>query len=97
SDATVLAVAAAAVYGLGFGALQNDSMSVMFRRVGPGGHGHASVVWNVAYDGGTGLGGAAIGLVSLSAGLPGGFAVAAAAVALTLPVAWTTARLERRA
>lgn len=95
TDVVVVAVLGAGVYGLGFGGVQNDSVSVMFRRAGDGGHSRASVVWNIGYDGGTGLGGAVVGLLSVWAGLSGAFAAAALLVALTLPLAWLANRGER--
>ncbi|WP_285830315.1 MFS transporter [Streptomyces meridianus] len=72
------AVTAAVVYGLGFGALQNDTLVVMFRRAGPGGNGMVSTVWNLAFDAGTGMGAVAVGLLSQGVGMDGAYAVAAA-------------------
>ncbi|MGW7520037.1 MFS transporter [Streptomyces sp. NPDC054796] len=81
----VAAVASAAVFGLGFGALQNDTLVVMFRRAGPEGSGTASTVWNMAYDGGTGAGSLATGLLAQGLGFAGGFVTAALVIAGTAP------------
>ncbi|OIV35433.1 hypothetical protein BIV57_21635, partial [Mangrovactinospora gilvigrisea] len=73
-------LAGAAVYGLAFGVLQNDTLSVMFQRTDPG---HAGTVWNVAYDGGTGIGSLGAGAAAHAAGIPATFALTAAAIATT--------------
>ncbi|WP_262704354.1 MULTISPECIES: MFS transporter [Streptomyces] len=89
-----LAWAAAVLYGLGFGALQNDTLVVMFHRVGRSGHGMASTAWNMAYDAGTGVGAVAVGMVSQVLGVGGGFAAAAVLIALVSPLAWRERRAE---
>ncbi|MFC3518109.1 MFS transporter [Streptomonospora nanhaiensis] len=81
------AVAGAALFGAGFGAVQNDTLVVMFRRAGPRGYGTASAVWNIGYDGGAGLGAVVVGLAVQAAGYGPAFALTATAVALCLPVA----------
>lgn len=91
----LLTLPAAAVYGLGFGTLQNDTLTAMFRRAGSGGHGPASTVWNLAYDAGTGLGATAIGWGSDSLGLGGAFAVSAAVIAALTPAAHRISARER--
>lgn len=94
SGAAPVAFAAAVAYGLGFGALQNDTLNVMFRRAGPGNSGAASTVWNLAYDAGTGLGALIIGWGTHALGLGGAFAVTAALIALLSPLARTISRRE---
>ncbi|MGR3932389.1 MFS transporter [Streptomyces sp. BRA346] len=89
--AAVLASVAAGLYGLGFGALQNDTLVMMFRRAGPQGHGMASTAWNMAYDAGTGAGAVVVGVASQVVGVDGAFAAAAALIGLVGPLA----RLER--
>ncbi|MEU1802858.1 MFS transporter [Streptomyces sp. NPDC019937] len=83
----VLASVAAGLYGLGFGALQNDTLVMMFHRAGPQGHGVASAVWNMAYDAGTGIGAVAVGVVSQVVGVDGAFAAAAVLIGLVGPLA----------
>lgn len=87
-----VAVAAAALYGLGFGAIQNDTLVVMLRRSGSQGHGIASTVWNIAYDAGTGAGAVLLGIVVATSGHAWAFVAAAVAIAVTAPMAWREAR-----
>lgn len=88
----VMAVPAAAVYGLGFGAIQNDTLVLMLRRAGDSGHGIASTVWNIAFDAGTGVGAVLLGLLVVWAGHSWAFAAAAVGIALTAPAAWRELR-----
>ena len=78
-----------ALVGAGFGAAQNDSFVVTVERFGPGKSGAASTVWNVAYDGGFGVGAVALGAVIGAAGYSGAFAamaVAAIIIAAAMPL-----------
>lgn len=77
-------VAGAAVFGLGFGAAQNASITVMFERVEPTGYDTASAVWNIGYDAGMGLGAAGFGLLAGYTGFPLGFVIAAAMIPASL-------------
>ena len=77
-------VAGAAVFGLGFGAAQNASITLMFERVGAGGYDTASAVWNIGYDAGLGLGAAGFGLLAVHTGFPVGFAIVAALIPISL-------------
>lgn len=86
SGSAVVAVLAATAYGLGFGAIQNETLVSMFARAGAGGHGRASTVWNLAYDAGSGFGAYAIGLLALPLEMSGAFLVAAVVILLVLPV-----------
>ncbi|MGD7707346.1 MFS transporter [Microlunatus sp. Y2014] len=56
-----LLLLSAAVLGLGFGACQNDSFVLTIHRLGLDRTGTASTIWNIAYDGGMGLGAVAFG------------------------------------
>ncbi len=89
---TVAPVAGAAVYGLGFGALQNDTLVLMFARAGATGNGIASTAWNMAYDAGTGIGAAAIGLLSGALTTSGAFVISALAILASTPLAWSGKR-----
>jgi hypothetical protein len=51
-------VAGAAVFGLGFGVAQNSTQTLMYDRVPESGHSAVSALWNLAYDGGMGVGAA---------------------------------------
>ncbi|ROQ68821.1 putative MFS family arabinose efflux permease [Streptomyces sp. 840.1] len=95
NGAAALSGAAAVLYGLGFGALQNDTLVLMFQRSGPDGHGMASTLWNMAYDAGTGAGAVAVGLTSYALGIDGAFAAAATLILLVVPLAFRDARSGR--
>ncbi|MEJ2867490.1 MFS transporter [Actinomycetospora sp. OC33-EN08] len=85
--ATPAVVLGAALIGLGFGAVQNDTLVTLFDRAGPGRSGTASSVWNTAYDAGTGVGATALSAVLGVAGAPWSFAVAALGCVLALGAA----------
>ncbi|WP_028646841.1 MFS transporter [Nocardiopsis sp. CNT312] len=85
--AVLLVLAGTALLGLGFGAVQNETLTVMLDRAGPAGVGRASAVWNMGYDGGTGAGAMVIGMLIQSLGYGPAFALAAAALAAALPLA----------
>jgi predicted MFS family arabinose efflux permease len=81
---------AAAVFGLGYGAVQNMTLVVAFARAGRGGEATASALWNAAFDFGTALGASGVGaLAATGLGLPWTFALTAAVILLALPVAVT--------
>lgn len=97
---TLVAITAGALYGLGFGAVQNDTLMTMLRRAGPRGNGSASTVWNVGFDAGTGLGSVVVGLVAAGVGIPGAFATMGgvmAAMAVLLLVSGVVAARRVRA
>lgn len=75
-----------AVFGAGFGIVQNASFSLMFERSTPGGYGAVSGMWNLAYDVGLGAGAVGFGLVVAQTGYPAGFALVAVLVVAVLPV-----------
>lgn len=68
------------VFGAGFGVAQNVTLSLMFERVSTAGYGTVSALWNLAYDGGLGLGAAIFGVVAQRTGYPIAFALTAALV-----------------
>jgi predicted MFS family arabinose efflux permease len=85
-------MAGAALFGAGFGAAQNVTLALMFRRAPRSGLGRVSALWNLAYDGGMGVGAAGFGLVAGPAGYPGGFALTAALLFAALVPAWFDGR-----
>lgn len=91
-----LATGAAAVYGFGFGALQNDTLVVMFARAEPGGSGTASTAWNMAFDAGTGVGAVLTGVVAAALTISGAFVVAAVVILVAVPFAWLSGMATRR-
>lgn len=78
------AIPGAALFGAGFGAMQNTTLVAMFEKTGSGA---ASTTWNIAYDGGNGLGSVGFGTLITLSGYPTAFAAAAALVLLCLPLA----------
>lgn len=81
---TLLAVLVVAVFGLGFGVVQNDSLVAMFANspAGP-----ASVSWNMAFDAGTGIGATLVGALVVGTSYPVAFALLAGFALVLLPVA----------
>ena len=85
-------IAGAAVFGAGFGVTQNVTQTLMYDRVAESGYGAASAVWNLAYDGGMGLGAAGFGVLALHAGYPVAFALTAAVMLAVLAAAGAPGR-----
>ncbi|MEU5537138.1 MFS transporter [Streptomyces sp. NPDC020362] len=91
SAAGVLAVAAtsrpvavlvgALVFGTGFGVAQNATLALMYSRVSRASYGTVSALWNLAYDGGMGVGAAGFGLLAGRTGY--GWAFVLTAVLMT--------------
>lgn len=87
---TVLMVLLGAlVFGLGFGAVQNETVTLMLNRAGPSGYGRASAVWNIGYDAGAGAGAMVLGLLIQLFGYAPAFAVTAVALLAAVPLALT--------
>ncbi|MFC5999661.1 MFS transporter [Quadrisphaera sp. GCM10027208] len=85
--AAVLVLAGSALTGVGYGAVQNLTLLLAFRRAGPDGSATASTVWNAGFDTGTAVGAAAVGGVAgLGAGLPGAVALTAVPLLAVLPL-----------
>jgi predicted MFS family arabinose efflux permease len=74
-----LVILGAAVFGLGFGVLQNCTLHLMFESTGPAGYGASSAIWNIAYDVGLGVGALSFGLLGADYAL--GVSVALVAIA----------------
>jgi predicted MFS family arabinose efflux permease len=73
-----LVIAGAAVFGAGFGVTQNASLTIMYDRVPESGYSAVSALWNLAYDGGMGVGAAGFGVLAARTGYPAAFALTAA-------------------
>ncbi|NUR99159.1 MAG: MFS transporter, partial [Kribbellaceae bacterium] len=71
-------------FGIGFGAAQNLTLTLMYNRVDRSRYGQVSALWNLAYDGGWGLGALTFGAVVSGIGYPTAFALTATAVALAI-------------
>jgi len=85
---TLAVLVGAALFGLGLGSAQNASLAMMFERVPEARFAQVSVIWNIAYDAGMGIGAVGFGLVSGFTGYSWGFALVAALLFATVPVAW---------
>lgn len=85
-------IGGALVFGAGFGALQNATLTLMYARVPTGGESAVSAIWNAAYDLGMAAGALGAGLVIGSAGYPATFA----ATAVVILPALLLARRDRR-
>ena len=88
SPSSAVAVAGAILLGLGFGAAQNASLSLMFERVSAAGYDMTSAVWNLAYDAGMGLGATGFGVLAVRTGYAGAFVIVALLLGLALLPAW---------
>ena len=80
-------IAGAAGFGAGFGVTQNASLTLMYDRVPESGYSAVGALWNLAYDGGMGLGAAGFGLLAVHTGYPIAFALTAAALPTILALA----------
>lgn len=77
----------AMLVGISYGALQNLTLVVAFQSVSRSHYGAASAIWNVGYDGGTGLGAVMIGLIAAGSSFSVALLVSGAFCLLTLPLA----------
>jgi predicted MFS family arabinose efflux permease len=82
--APVVVLLAMVLFGTGFGVAQSATLSVMFAAVPESGYGTASALWNLAYDGAVGAGGAGFGLIVAQTGFQAGFAITAVPILLAL-------------
>jgi MFS family permease len=85
-------VAGAALFGAGFGILQNSTLTLMYARTSEAQFGVVSAIWNAAYDGGMAVGALALGFAGTLTGLTPAFLVISVVV---LGMA-TVARSDRR-
>jgi predicted MFS family arabinose efflux permease len=76
----VLVIGGAAVFGAGFGLLQNATLALMYARTARGGYNAVSAIWNAAYDAGMGAGAIGMGLVTGHVGYSATFLLTAALV-----------------
>ncbi|MEV4569835.1 MFS transporter [Nonomuraea sp. NPDC049419] len=86
TSSSVSVVAGAAVFGAGFGVLQNATMTVMYARVRPEMFSTVSALWNAAYDSGMAAGAFAVGLLAPLTGYPPALLLTAVLMAATLPL-----------
>ena len=86
----------AAVFGAGFGAIQNLTLLSAFARAGEGGTTSASAMWNASFDAGTAAGALGLGLVAAGIGLDWTYVLSAALLVAALPVASAATRAAVR-
>ncbi|MCW2683102.1 MAG: major facilitator superfamily 1 [Blastococcus sp.] len=86
-------LAGAAVFGAGFGAVQNLTLVSAFARAGEGGTTTASAMWNASFDAGTATGALALGVLATGIGLDWTYVVVAALLAAALPLASAATRV----
>ena len=82
----IAVIAGMGLFGLGFGALQNATFTLMIIRMPESGFGAASAIWNLAYDAGYGAGPAAFGVFVGVTGYPIAFAFSALLMVVALPL-----------
>ena len=75
-------VAGMLLFGIGFGALQNLTLALMYEGVPERAFGGVSAVWNTSYDIGIGAGAVGFGFLTQAGGFPLGFAATAAVLGL---------------
>jgi predicted MFS family arabinose efflux permease len=80
----ILLLAGAALFGTGFGMLQNSTLILMMARVSKSEYGLGSTLWNAAFDAGTGIGAFSFGFVISAAGFSWSFALCSALLASAL-------------
>ncbi|MCX5360551.1 MFS transporter [Streptomyces sp. NBC_00124] len=80
----VAVVAGSALFGAGFGIAQNATLTLMYARVSASSYGTVSALWNLAYDGGMGVGAACFGVLAGLTGYPWALAATAALMLIAL-------------
>ncbi|CAN5339319.1 MFS transporter [soil metagenome] len=91
--AAVRIVTGAAIFGVGYGAVQNLTLVLAFARAGPDRTNTASAVWNASFDIGTAIGAVAVGAAAATGlGLPLSYLACAVAITATVPLALAVTR-----
>jgi MFS family permease len=83
-DSPAAVIVGSAFFGIGFGAAQNLTLATMYDRVPKSRYGQVSAVWNLAYDGGWGVGAIVFGFVVAGTGYRLAFGLTAAIVAVAI-------------
>jgi MFS family permease len=81
-------IAATALFGAGFGTVQNSTQTLMYRRARASEYGTVAAMWNVAYDAGLGLGGVGFGVLAAHGSYSAAFGLTAALMLAALVPAW---------
>ncbi|MFE2532038.1 MFS transporter, partial [Streptomyces sp. NPDC059371] len=96
TGSTVAVLAGVAVFGAGFGIAQNATLSLMYARVPASDYGTVSALWNLAYDGGMGVGALGFGALAAPVGYAAAFAVTGALMLVALVPALRDLRTPAR-
>ncbi|PBC61059.1 MFS transporter [Streptomyces sp. Tue6028] len=64
TGSAVAVLAGVALFGIGFGIAQNATLTLMYTRVSASGYGTVTALWNLAYDGGMGVGAVGFGALA---------------------------------
>jgi MFS family permease len=83
-DTPAAIVVGSTLFGIGFGASQNLTLTLMYNRVSSSRYGQVSALWNLAYDAGWGIGAIAFGAVVAGTGYPLAFGLTALVVAVAV-------------
>ncbi len=83
-DSPVAIIGGMAAFGLGLGAVQNLSLTLMLENTHAGDFARVSVLWNIAFDAGMGIGSVAFGYLAIVTGYPWGFVLLAVIMAVTV-------------
>ena len=86
----------AALFGTGFGILQNATLILTMKRVSDSEHAMGSTLWNVAFDAGTGLGAFLFGFIIPLTGFSWAFTISAGLVASSLALVYLDRRLPAK-
>lgn len=78
----------AALFGLGFGVVQNDTLLAMFALYDDGGRATSSKWWNIAVDLGIGIGSFGFGAIASNWGMVAASATAAIVLIVVAPMGW---------
>ncbi|MEU6967042.1 MFS transporter [Kitasatospora aureofaciens] len=88
TSSPIAVIAGVGVFGIGFGAAQNATLTLMYARVPTAGYGTVSALWNFAYDAGMGAGAVAFGWLAAGTGYPWAFALTGTAMLTAVIPAW---------
>ena len=84
TDSPAAIITGMAAFGLGLGAVQNLSLTLMLENTHAGDFARVSVLWNIAFDAGMGIGSVAFGYLAITTGYPWGFVILAVIMVLTI-------------
>ena len=82
-------------YGLGFGAAQNEALTMMFYRLPRSKASQASAIWNISFDSGTGIGSTVYGMMLVGMSFAPMFGIAATVILVGLAVTLLDRQLGR--